>query len=97
MFLTNFLAILLAGGGILALLGLSAATMKDLNREARCRAFILIAIGVPLVIIPLGATTVRVFKQYQIMQETKQLAEEWMEGTGYGISRIDVSGEWLET
>ena len=105
LFLTNFLAILLVGGGVLALLGLSAATMKDLERKARRRAFILIAIGILLDTIPLGVTSTRVFNQNLIMRETMQLAEEWMAGTGYGISRVDVnedqvdlviygSGEW---
>ena len=96
LFLTNFLAILLVGGGVLALLGLSAATMKDLERKARRSAFMLIAIGILLVTIPLGVTSIRVFKQNLIMRETIQLAEEWMEGTGYGISRVDVNGDQVD-
>ena len=96
LFLTNFLAILLAGGGVLILLGLSTATMKDLEREARRRAFIFIAIGVLLVTIPLGATSIRVFQQNLIKRVTIQLAQEWMDGTGYGISRVDVSGDQVD-
>jgi uncharacterized hydrophobic protein (TIGR00271 family) len=96
LFLTNFLAILLAGGGVLALLGLSAATMKDYAREARRRAFILVAIGVLLITIPLGAASIRVFEQNLVRRVTIQLAEEWMEGTGYGIGRVDVSGDQVD-
>ena len=93
LFLTNFLAILLAGGGVLALLGLSAATMKELKRETRRRVFALIALGVLLVIIPLGATSSRVYQQSLIKRETIALAQEWMDGTSYGISRVEVNGD----
>jgi uncharacterized hydrophobic protein (TIGR00271 family) len=96
LFLTNFLAILLVGGGVLVLLGLSAATMKDFERKARRRAFIVIAIGILLVTIPLWVTSTRVFNQYLIMRETIPLAEEWMEGTDYGISRVDVNGDQVD-
>jgi len=91
LFLTNFLAILLVGGGVFALLGLSAATIKELNRDARRRAFIFVAISVLLLTIPLGATTLNVYKQSLIKRETAQLAQEWLEGTGYGIERVTVS------
>jgi len=93
LFLTNFLAILLAGGGVLALLGLSAASMKDLRRDARRRVFILIAFGVILVTIPLGLTSSRVYQESLIKRETIALAQEWMDGTSYGISRVDVNSD----
>jgi len=96
LFITNLLAILLAGGGVLALLGLSAATMKELNHSARRKTFILILIGLLLVIIPLGITSRRVFNQNQIRRETIQLAEDWMEGSGYNISRVEVSGDHID-
>jgi uncharacterized hydrophobic protein (TIGR00271 family) len=96
LFITNLLAILLAGGGVLALLGLSAATMKELNRSARRKTFMLILIGLLLVIIPLGITSRRVFNQNQIRRETIQLAEDWMEGSGYNISRVEVSGDHID-
>jgi uncharacterized hydrophobic protein (TIGR00271 family) len=96
LFLTNLLAILLVGGGVLALLGLSAVTLKELKRKARRRAFILIAIGVLLVTIPLAVTSKRVFKQSLIMRETILLAEEWMKETDYGISRVDVSRDQVD-
>ena len=96
LFITNLLAILLAGGGVLALLGLSAATMKELNHSARRKTFMLILIGLLLVIIPLGVTSRRVFNQNQIRRETIQLAEDWMEGSGYNISRVEVSGDHID-
>jgi uncharacterized hydrophobic protein (TIGR00271 family) len=93
LFLTNLLSILLAGGGVLTLLGLGVAATKGLGREARRRAFILVAIGVFLVAIPLGMTTWRVYKQSVIKREAAKLAQEWMAGTSYEISRVDASGD----
>jgi uncharacterized hydrophobic protein (TIGR00271 family) len=93
LFLTNFLAILLAGGGVLALLGLSAATLKGLTRDARRGAFMLITIGVLLVTIPLGATSIRFFEDNLVKRETIQLTRDWMQGTSYGISQVRVAGD----
>lgn len=107
LFLTNFLSILLAGGGLLALLGLGAARTKEIRQDARRKAFIFVAIGILLITIPLGAATVNVYEHNLIKRETINLAEEWITGTDYGISRVDViedqvnlvihgSGEWPE-
>jgi uncharacterized hydrophobic protein (TIGR00271 family) len=93
LFLTNFLAILLAGGGVLALLGLSAATLKGLTRDARRGAFVLIVITIVLVTLPLGATSIRFFEDNLVKRETISLAQEWMRGTGFGISQVRVAGD----
>jgi len=97
LFLTNFLSILLAGGGLLALLGLRvtrAAKKKDPG--ARRRAFIFVAIGVLLITIPLGLSTRQVFEQNRIKQETIQAAQAWMAGSGYEISQVQVSGNHVD-
>lgn len=93
LFLTNFLSILLAGGGVLALLGLSAVAVKGLGPNARRGAFMVVALGIILVTIPLGATTMRIYQQKLIKRETIKLTEEWVDGTGYGISQVDVRGD----
>jgi uncharacterized hydrophobic protein (TIGR00271 family) len=92
LFLTNFLSILLAGGGVLALLGLSAVAVKGLKPYARRSAFVVIAIGIALVTIPLGGTTMRVYQQKLIKRETIKVAQEWIQGTDYGIRQVDVMG-----
>jgi uncharacterized hydrophobic protein (TIGR00271 family) len=93
LFLTNFLAILLAGGAVLALLGLNTATFKGLTRDARRSAFALIAIAIVLITIPLGATSIRFFEDNLVKRETIQFAREWMQGTSYGIERVRVAGD----
>jgi uncharacterized hydrophobic protein (TIGR00271 family) len=91
LFLTNFLSILLAGGGVLALLGLSAVAVKRLALNARRRAFAVIAIGIVMVTIPLGRTTLQVYQQKLIKREATNLAQEWVQGSDYGVNRVDVT------
>ena len=82
LFVTNFLSILLAGGGVLALLGLSAAATAELKRDERRWAFFYVAIGVILIALPLGATSLRVYEENRTERATRRLAEEWIEDTG---------------
>jgi uncharacterized hydrophobic protein (TIGR00271 family) len=93
LFLTNFFSILLAGGAVLGLLGLSTAATEGLRSAARKRAFLFIAIGILLVAIPLAGTTQEVYEQALIRRDTAQWAVEWLEGTEYSVSRVEVGGD----
>jgi len=90
LFLTNFLSILLAGGAVLALLGLNKAAVKGLEGHTRRNAYILVALAIVLVVIPLGKTTVGIFQQRQMEKETVQLAYQWIADKDYSIRRIQV-------
>jgi uncharacterized hydrophobic protein (TIGR00271 family) len=90
LFLTNFLSILLAGGAVLALLGLRRAAVKGLEGHTRRNAYLLIVLALALVIIPLGTTTVGIFQQRQMEKETVQLAYQWVANKDYSIRRIQV-------
>lgn len=81
---------------MLALLGLSVAATKALKPRARRRAFVIVALGVLLVTIPLAAATSNVYQQSLIKGEAAQLAQEWLEGADYGIDRVTVSGDQVE-
>lgn len=93
LFLTNFLSILLAGGGVLALLGLGAAATQNLQGHRRRRAFLIIALGVLLVSLPLAATSIRVTREtlteYRIVQPVK----EWLAQTNYEPERVTARGD----
>ena len=91
LFLTNFLSILLAGGAVLALLGLNRAALKGLERKTRRNSYIFVAIAMALVIIPLGTTSLRIYQQRLIGKETTQLAYHWIADTDYKIRRVSVS------
>ena len=63
LFMTNFFSIILAGGGVLALLGLGAAATQNLQGHARRNAFIIVALGLVLVTLSLGSTSIRVTRE----------------------------------
>jgi uncharacterized hydrophobic protein (TIGR00271 family) len=96
LFITNFLSILLAGGGVLALLGLSAASTKELVGAARRKAFIFVAIGVLIVAIPLAATTFRVAQESIAEAATRRLAQQWLDQTSFEVVRVDADGSQVD-
>ncbi len=96
LFLTNFLSILLAGGGTLALLGLSAAATKELKTDKRRRAFIFVAIGVLIVAIPLAVTSYRVAQESIAEYETRRAALQWLSQTSFEVNRIEADGNQVD-
>lgn len=93
LFITNFLAILIAGGLVFALLGLNSATLKGLTLDTKRWAFLLIALAIMLVTIPLGSTSIRFFEENQVKRETIRSSLNWLQGTGYRINRVRVAGD----
>lgn len=93
LFLTNFLSILLAGGGVLALLGLGNAATSVITGKARRDAFIAIGIGVLLVALPLTGTSFTIVVEAYAQHQASVVAEEWIEDTDYQVRRVRVSGE----
>jgi uncharacterized hydrophobic protein (TIGR00271 family) len=96
LFLTNFLSIVLAGGGVLFLLGLSAVANQKLKADARRKAFIFVALGILLVAIPLGATTFRVYGESKTERTTKHLVQEWIGESNYEFGRVEASGNQVK-
>lgn len=96
LFLTNFLSILLAGGGTLALLGLSAASTKELKSDARQQAFLYIAVGTLLVAIPLASTSYKVAQDTLVELRTQLFMQQWLVGTQYETTRVKADGDQVE-
>lgn len=92
LFVTNALAILLAGGGVLALLGLSRAATVQLTGNARRNAFLLIALGAVLVAIPLWLTGVKITQETRDQMVTRQVTEQWLSGTQFVARQVQVAG-----
>ncbi|GMR06059.1 MAG: DUF389 domain-containing protein [Gammaproteobacteria bacterium] len=95
LFMTNFLAILLAGGGVLAFLGLGKAATQTLTGVARRRAFYSIGIGVLLVTIPLTVTSVRVARDSWVQSRTTQVMDDWLQGSRYSLRAVKVSEDGI--
>lgn len=90
LFVTNFLSILLAGGGVLALLGLNKAAMVNVQGAARRNAFIAIMIAVLIVAIPLAATSRKVAQEARTEIISQEAATAWLTGTDYTVRQIRV-------
>jgi len=81
LFLTNFLAILLAGGVVFLVLGLGKSVSSHEQGQFRRRAFLLIVVGLLLVSIPLSLTA------YQNVMSARENAhataevQQWLVGT----------------
>jgi uncharacterized hydrophobic protein (TIGR00271 family) len=96
LFLTNFVSILLTGGGVFALLGLGAAATKGLVGPARRKAFIYVAIGALIVAIPLAATSIQVGRESIAELQAKRFAQQWLSETAFDVNRIDARGGEIE-
>lgn len=92
LFVTNFLAILLAGGGVLAILGLNAAAMIEIRGTARRNAFILIALAVVLVAIPLVLTGQKITREAITEIQAQRAAVEWVEDSEYKVRQVRAAG-----
>jgi hypothetical protein len=69
--------------------------MKGLEGHSRRNAYILVAIAIALVIIPLGTTTLRIFQQRLMAKEAVQLTHQWIADTDYRIKQIKVVGDQI--
>jgi uncharacterized hydrophobic protein (TIGR00271 family) len=92
LFITNMLAILLAGGGVLAILGLTQSATVQLKGNARRNAFGLIVFSVLLVAIPLWMTGVRINQQTKTEILTRQTTEQWLSGTEFEVRQVQIIG-----
>jgi hypothetical protein len=91
LFLTNFLSILLAGGGVLALLGLSRAAMVKITGTARRNAFLVIIASVMVVMVPLWITGTRISEDVRTEGVTKVIATRWAAGTAYEVRSVNAN------
>ena len=93
--MTNALAILLAGGGVLAGLGLARAT-PGVARPRAPQRISLYRRGVALVSLPLIATGVRLSRDAEVQQHARQAAEEWLAGTDFTVRAVQVNGQEVD-
>jgi uncharacterized hydrophobic protein (TIGR00271 family) len=94
LFLTNLLSILLAGGGVFALLGLGAAATENMSHLNRGRAYRIIALGVLVVAIPLSVSTTKVGRDSIAQVKITNIVNQWVSQypTDVVIKSVVVSG-----
>ncbi len=90
LFLTNFLAILLAGGVVFLLSGLGRLAFSNDLARTRRNAFIMVIAATLLVAIPLSITSYQVVTRALENRAAVSDAESWVTGTTYQVASIAV-------
>jgi uncharacterized hydrophobic protein (TIGR00271 family) len=93
LFITNTLAILLAGGGLLAALGLPRAAGVMAPGRARRTAFFLIGVAVIIVLVPLTITGRQLARDVREEAHARAAAETWLAGTDFRVRSAQVTGD----
>ena len=96
LFLANALAILLAGGGLLVVLGLSAARTEPLQGHARRNAFLAIGVAILVVAAPLAATGAQITLESREEEQATEAATTWARATGFEVRLVRVDGDVVE-
>jgi uncharacterized hydrophobic protein (TIGR00271 family) len=91
LFLTNYLAILLAGGVVLVILGLGKLKVAQEYGRVRRRGLALFVVGIILVTIPLTISTVQAVIHTMAIQSATAEVQRWLEGTSYQVVTVNVN------
>ena len=95
LFGTNFVAILVAGGGLLALMGYGAVARRAVDRATRRRAAIVTALALVLALVPLTATTIRVAQDSLLESLARTTVKGWLAGSAYELLVVTADGDEL--
>jgi uncharacterized hydrophobic protein (TIGR00271 family) len=91
LFITNFLAILLAGGLTFLLGGLGRVAITDESVRTRRNAFIVVVVATLLIAIPLSITTYNVVNDALEERAALQEVDAWLDGASYHIIAVNVN------
>ena len=93
LFVTNFLAIILAGGAVLGFLGLNGAARIEVKGTARRKAFALVIVASLLVAIPLVITGRHATRDAYTELQSQQAARDWVDESGYRVRQVRATGD----
>ncbi|HMZ31947.1 MAG TPA: DUF389 domain-containing protein, partial [Methanoregulaceae archaeon] len=91
LFLTNFLAIILAGGAVLWLSGVSISRITPQRDANRKRAFEVAILATIIVAIILGFNGYRTLEQERDTAFANTAVTSWIEGTSYTVTRLTLN------
>jgi uncharacterized hydrophobic protein (TIGR00271 family) len=89
LFVTNYVAILLTGSLVFAVMGFRQAAIAPFDPRARRRAVVIAFLALLLIVIPLSVTSYGLIVTNQISAQTYALGEEWLDGSGYRLMSVD--------
>lgn len=91
LFLTNFFAILLAGGVVFLLSGLGRLAIADSQVRMRRNAFLLIVVATLVIAIPLSLTAYRAVVDAVDSQAATDVTEQWLSGSDQQLVGVEVN------
>ena len=97
LFLTNYLAILLAGGVVLVVIGLGKLAGAQEHARIRRRGLALFVVGILLVSIPLTLTTYQAVTRTTDNHKATAEVEAWLEDTSYQVVTVNVNDRLVIT
>lgn len=92
LFLTNFLAIVIAGLALFAIMGFGGAAIGLEGKKAKRWSIVIVVVATVLISVPLGVTSYRVAAEQILQKRTLAGVEEWLAGTGYDVFSIEAHG-----
>jgi uncharacterized hydrophobic protein (TIGR00271 family) len=90
LFLTNALAVLLAGAAVFLLVGLGQMVVSPETRRFRRRSFVLYLLGLLLVIVPLTVAAYHNVVSAETNDKATAIVETWLANTSYQVVSVDV-------
>jgi uncharacterized hydrophobic protein (TIGR00271 family) len=93
LFLTNFFAILFAGGLVFTSIGLGRLAFEETQKKLRHRSFVLITLGTLLVAIPLFLTGYRSIVNTIDTNKATAVVNEWLQDSTDQIVAVSVNGQ----
>jgi len=91
LFVTNFLAILLAGGIVLVIIGLGKSAVSKEQVRFRRRGLILFVVCLLLVTIPLSLTAYQNIMSAEENNTATVEVQKWLQGTSYQVDMVDIT------
>ncbi len=92
LFMTNFLAILFAGGVVLVIIGLGKSAASNEQLRFRRRGFILFVVCLLLIAIPLSLTAYQNITGIEDNNTATVTVQNWLQDTSYQVDTLSVNG-----
>jgi uncharacterized hydrophobic protein (TIGR00271 family) len=92
LFMTNFLAILFAGGVVLVIIGLGKSAASNEQLRFRRRGLILFVVCLLLIAIPLSLTAYQNITSIEDNNTATVTVQNWLQGTSYQGDTVSVNG-----
>ena len=92
LFMTNFLAILFAGGVVLIIVGVGKSAVSIEQRRLRRRGIIIFVVCLVLIAIPLSLTAYQNIIGIEDNNTATVAVQNWLQGTSYLVDTVSING-----